>query len=172
MFIRRAHDVTPTHRNTPRSPPPQLPRERVHVLQADFPLRGHSHVGDHRAGLDRVGADEVRDGAQRAREGIAEISETFPLEEGHAPAVHVSPRAPPALAEAAEREAEVCRCVGLEVWRIFGGVHNRWCLIIRGGEEERGTRYLTKLWGLGRCPVGFAASSACCRRLPPPLEHM
>lgn len=99
--------------NTRNAPPPQLPGKRVHVLQPNLPLGSHPHVRDHGPCLDRVAADKVGDGAEGRGQGVTEVSEALALEEGHPPAVDVVPRAPTALAEAAEGEAEVCRRVRL-----------------------------------------------------------
>lgn len=68
---------------------------------------------DHGSRLDGVVADEVGHGAQGRGQRVAEISEAFPLEEGHAPAVDVVPRAPAALAKASKREAKIRRRIRL-----------------------------------------------------------
>lgn len=85
----------------------------MHVLQPNLSLGGHPHMRNHGPGLDRVVADEVGYGAQGRGQRVAEISEAFPLKEGHAPAVNVVPCTPAALAKASKREAKVCRRVRL-----------------------------------------------------------
>lgn len=87
----------------------------MNIFQANFPLGRHPDVRDDRPRLDRVGADEVRHGAEGTRQRVAEISEALSLEKGHAPAVDVMPRAPASLAETPKRETEICRRVRLMI---------------------------------------------------------
>lgn len=97
----------------------------MHVLQPNFPLSSHPHVRDNRARLDRIGADQIRHGAERARERVAEISEAFPFEEGHSPPVDVMAGPASAFPETSKREAEIRRGVCLRcIGRWGGGVQS------------------------------------------------
>mmetsp|Transcript_26911 Transcript_26911/g.63855 ORF Transcript_26911/g.63855 Transcript_26911/m.63855 type:complete len:211 (+) Transcript_26911:810-1442(+) len=68
---------------------PQLPRERMYILQVDLPPRGVSYVADHVQCLDRMSLEEFCKQTLRGRIGVVKRSQAPTVVETKSPTVRV-----------------------------------------------------------------------------------
>ncbi len=115
--------------------PPQLPRERMGILQADPPHVGLADVTDHDVALDRVAADQICDGRVNAGLGVPELSVALAFVERDPPAVPVGARTPAPLHQPREAEADVRGDVGAHSQKFAHGAHGS-ATSARGGDSR------------------------------------
>ena len=115
---------------------PKLSRERVSVLEADRPRRGHPDVADHVVSFDGHGSQELGDGRINGGRGIDEGSQSLALVEAQPPAVAVDVGSSSSLREAFEREAEVGRRRSIHSEDLAHGEREERSRGTREGDEE------------------------------------